>query len=148
MLSCSRTLYFHGKSPQHVCQSRPQALEWAACVAHASSWACPAQVGIPVRVLERESGPRREGSAIGLWPNAFRALDALGLAQPLREAHPLFDRYAACHQAAAVQSWGLSAVLDTAEIIHASTCCRNCLFPTTPEACTELNECFLMVCAA
>lgn len=45
-----------------------------------------------MRVLERESGPRREGSAIGLWPNAFRALDALGLAEPLREAHPLFDR--------------------------------------------------------
>ena len=45
-----------------------------------------------MRVLERESGPRREGSAIGLWSNAFRALDALGLAEPLREAHPLFDR--------------------------------------------------------
>ena len=53
-------------------------------------------MGIPVRVLERESGPRREGSAIGLWPNAFRALDALGLAQPLREAHPLCDRCPAC----------------------------------------------------
>ena len=66
-----------------------------------------------MRVLERESGPRREGSAIGLWPNAFRALDALGLAQPLREAHPLFDRCPACHQAAAMHSWGLSAVLDT-----------------------------------
>jgi 2-polyprenyl-6-methoxyphenol hydroxylase-like FAD-dependent oxidoreductase len=51
------------------------------------------QVGIPVRVIERESGPRREGTAIGLWPNAFRALDALGVAEPLREAHPLFDRY-------------------------------------------------------
>ena len=49
-----------------------------------------------MRVLERESGPRREGSAIGLWPNAFRALDALGLAQPLREAHPLFDRCLLC----------------------------------------------------
>lgn len=50
------------------------------------------QVGIPVTVLEREGGPRREGSAIGLWPNAFRALDALGVAEPLRAAHPLFDR--------------------------------------------------------
>ncbi|CAK0760239.1 hypothetical protein CVIRNUC_002755 [Coccomyxa viridis] len=56
------------------------------------------KVGIPVRVLERESGPRREGSAIGLWPNAFRALDALGLAQPLREAHPLFDRIELCKE--------------------------------------------------
>lgn len=49
-------------------------------------------------MLERESGPRREGSAIGLWPNAFRALDALGLAQPLREAHPLFDRCLLCEK--------------------------------------------------
>lgn len=46
-----------------------------------------------MRVIERESGPRREGSAIGLWPNAFRALDALGVAEPLRRAHPLFDRH-------------------------------------------------------
>ena len=56
-------------------------------------------MGIPVTVLEREGGPRREGSAIGLWPNAFRALDALGVAEPLRAAHPLFDRYLTicCH---------------------------------------------------
>lgn len=75
-----------------------------------------------MRVLERESGPRREGSAIGLWPNAFRALDALGLAQPLREAHPLFDRCPACHQAAAMRSWGLSAAPGTAESTHAASC--------------------------
>ncbi|CAL5223561.1 g6095 [Coccomyxa viridis] len=56
------------------------------------------KVGIPVKVLERESGPRREGSAIGLWSNAFRALDALGLAQPLREAHPPFDRMELCKE--------------------------------------------------
>ena len=74
-----------------------------------------------MRVLERESGPRREGSAIGLWPNAFRALDALGLAQPLREAHPLFDRCPACLQAAVAYVWGLSAVLDTAESMHTAT---------------------------
>ncbi|KAK9917380.1 hypothetical protein WJX75_003773 [Coccomyxa subellipsoidea] len=56
------------------------------------------KVGIPVRVIERESGPRREGTAIGLWPNAFRALDALGVAEPLREAHPLFDRIELCRE--------------------------------------------------
>ncbi|BDA48885.1 Monooxygenase 2 [Coccomyxa sp. Obi] len=56
------------------------------------------KVGIPVRVIERENGPRREGSAIGLWPNAFRALDALGVAEPLREAHPLFDRIELCRE--------------------------------------------------
>ena len=51
-----------------------------------------AQVGIPCKVLERDAGPRKGGSAIGLWPNAFRALDALGVAEPLRQAHPLLTR--------------------------------------------------------
>ena len=43
-------------------------------------------------VLERDRGLRLEGSAIGLWPNAFKALDALGAAGPLREAHSLIQR--------------------------------------------------------
>ena len=50
------------------------------------------QVGIAAKVLERDPGPRLEGSAIGLWPNAFKALDALGVAGPLREAHPVLQR--------------------------------------------------------
>ena len=52
------------------------------------------QVGIPVVVLEREGGPRQEGSAITFWPNAFRVLDALGIAAPIRETHPLVHRCA------------------------------------------------------
>ncbi len=52
------------------------------------------QVGIPVVVLEREGGPRQEGSAITFWPNAFRVLDALGVAAPVRETHPLVHRCA------------------------------------------------------
>lgn len=52
------------------------------------------QVGVPCKVFERESGPRKGGSAIGLWPNAFRALDALGVADHLREQHPLISRQA------------------------------------------------------
>lgn len=51
------------------------------------------QVGIDAVVLERDPGPRLEGSAIGLWPNAFKALDALGVAGPLRDAHPLLQRW-------------------------------------------------------
>ncbi|KAK9809571.1 hypothetical protein WJX73_002978 [Symbiochloris irregularis] len=50
------------------------------------------KLNVPVVVLERASKPRDEGGAIALWPNAFRALDALGLAQSLREAHPLLER--------------------------------------------------------
>lgn len=50
------------------------------------------QVGVPCKVLERDPGPRKGGSAIGLWPNAFRALDALGVADSLRQKHPLISR--------------------------------------------------------
>ena len=53
-----------------------------------------AQVGIPVIVLEREQGLRLEGSAISLWSNAFRALAALGVAQPVQDAHPPLNRHA------------------------------------------------------
>ena len=45
-------------------------------------------------VLEREGGPRQEGSAITFWPNAFRVLDALGVAAPVRETHALVERCA------------------------------------------------------
>lgn len=50
------------------------------------------QVGIPSLIVERDPGPRQEGSAIALWTNAFRALDALSVAVPLRDAHPLLQR--------------------------------------------------------
>ena len=52
----------------------------------------PLQVGVRAVVLEREGGPREEGSAITFWPNAFRVLDALGVAAPVRETHPLVKR--------------------------------------------------------
>ncbi|CAL8465230.1 g4765 [Coccomyxa elongata] len=50
------------------------------------------KVGIPVVVVEREGGPRQEGSAITFWPNAFRVLDALGVAAPIRDTHALVER--------------------------------------------------------
>lgn len=42
------------------------------------------QVGIPALVLEQGTALRNEGAAIGLWSNAWRALDALGAADALR----------------------------------------------------------------
>ncbi|GMH36060.1 hypothetical protein BSKO_03928 [Bryopsis sp. KO-2023] len=48
--------------------------------------------GMPCVVLERDSGPRKEGASIGLWPNAWRALDVLGVGDDLREVHPVCDR--------------------------------------------------------
>ena len=50
------------------------------------------KVGVPVLVLERDGELRLEGAAIAMWANAFRALDALGVAGSLREAHPLLER--------------------------------------------------------
>lgn len=49
------------------------------------------KVGIAAVVLEQSAKPREEGGAIALWPNAFRALNALGVAEPLRKAHPLLQ---------------------------------------------------------
>lgn len=43
--------------------------------------------GISVRVLEAGSSLRQEGSAIGLWDNAWRALDELGVADSLRPSY-------------------------------------------------------------
>lgn len=45
-------------------------------------------VGIPAVLLERSSGPSAAGSALGLWTNAWRALDALGAGDALRQQHP------------------------------------------------------------
>lgn len=52
------------------------------------------QVGIPALVLEREPEPRQEGAAITFWPNAFRVLDVLGVADLLRKTHPMLTRHA------------------------------------------------------
>ncbi|KAL4852987.1 Monooxygenase 2 [Chlorella vulgaris] len=46
------------------------------------------QAGIPVLVLEREAALSTGGSALGLWTNAWRALDALGVGDVLRQQHP------------------------------------------------------------
>jgi hypothetical protein len=50
------------------------------------------QVGVPCRVLERAETPRAEGSAIALWSNAWRALEALDAADQLRPDHLLLER--------------------------------------------------------
>lgn len=45
------------------------------------------KVGIPCVVLEEKNARRDEGAAIGLWNNAWRALEALGVAEELRADH-------------------------------------------------------------
>jgi 2-polyprenyl-6-methoxyphenol hydroxylase-like FAD-dependent oxidoreductase len=42
------------------------------------------QAGWDVTVFEREAGPSGSGTALGIWPSATRALDALGLGDHLR----------------------------------------------------------------
>ncbi|KAL4450754.1 hypothetical protein ABPG77_001110 [Micractinium sp. CCAP 211/92] len=46
------------------------------------------RAGIPAVVLEAAEQLQAGGSALGLWTNAWRALDALGAAEPLRQRHP------------------------------------------------------------
>jgi 2-polyprenyl-6-methoxyphenol hydroxylase-like FAD-dependent oxidoreductase len=43
------------------------------------------QAGQPVRVLERQDAVVDAGTALGMWPNALRALDALGLGDDVRQ---------------------------------------------------------------
>ncbi|KXZ53582.1 hypothetical protein GPECTOR_6g499 [Gonium pectorale] len=54
------------------------------------------QVGLPVRVYESGPGLRQEGAAIGLWANAWRALEALGAADALRPGHLQLSRVELC----------------------------------------------------
>jgi 2-polyprenyl-6-methoxyphenol hydroxylase-like FAD-dependent oxidoreductase len=42
------------------------------------------RAGKPVRVLERQVAVADAGTALGMWPNAMRALDALGLGDEVR----------------------------------------------------------------
>ena len=46
------------------------------------------RAGLPVLLLEREAALSSAGSALGLWTNAWRALEALGAADALRQQHP------------------------------------------------------------
>jgi hypothetical protein len=77
-------------------------------------------------VLEREGGPREEGSAITFWPNAFRVLDALGAAAPVRDTHPLLRR---CADLAL--TWRLC-IADVARASGRSSC--------------EVDPCFNILC--
>ncbi len=46
------------------------------------------RAGLPVLLLEREGGLPAGGSALGIWTNGWRALDALGAGDALRRQHP------------------------------------------------------------
>jgi 2-polyprenyl-6-methoxyphenol hydroxylase-like FAD-dependent oxidoreductase len=50
------------------------------------------RAGLRPLVLERAPALRGEGSAIALWANAWRALDALGVGEEVRSGRPLLDR--------------------------------------------------------
>lgn len=86
-----RCLMITLRSPAHMCCSNTLLCMRFSCfvLVHPCS-----QVGIPVRVLEQNaSGTREEGSAIGLWDNAWCALDALGVADSLRPSYLRLRRY-------------------------------------------------------
>lgn len=62
-------------------------------------------VGLPAVVLERGPELSTGGTALGLWTNAWRALEALGVADELRAQHPQVDR-CGCAGVRPGVSWG------------------------------------------
>jgi 2-polyprenyl-6-methoxyphenol hydroxylase-like FAD-dependent oxidoreductase len=48
--------------------------------------------GVRSLVLESSPGLRASGFAFTTWTNAFRALDALGVGDKIREHHLLYER--------------------------------------------------------
>ena len=57
------------------------------------------QVGIPFTLLESAPSLTEGGTSISLWKNAFRALEALGVAAELRDQYPInIDTYANLHR--------------------------------------------------
>jgi 2-polyprenyl-6-methoxyphenol hydroxylase-like FAD-dependent oxidoreductase len=50
------------------------------------------QEGFQVRVIEAAPSLRQEGTAIGLWDNAWKALDILGVSGGLRPHYSASDK--------------------------------------------------------
>lgn len=67
--------------PRRCCFSNPHALQ---------------QVDIPFTLLESAPALPSGGTSIALWKNAFRALEALGVADELRRQHPISISTCAC----------------------------------------------------
>ena len=60
------------------------------------------RAGVPAVVWEAAPELRGGGSALALWQNAFRALDALGVGAGLRAAHPRLGAFELCAAGGAV----------------------------------------------
>ncbi|KAH9304317.1 hypothetical protein KI387_008721, partial [Taxus chinensis] len=54
------------------------------------------RVGLKSLVLERADSLRTAGAAFILWPNAWKALDSLGVAHALRPRYSLLDGIRGC----------------------------------------------------
>lgn len=70
---------------------------------HTQLVTCTRQADIPFTLLESAPALPQGGTSIALWKNAFRALEALGLAEELRHEHPInINTYAGQTQAALI----------------------------------------------
>ncbi|KAL4520459.1 hypothetical protein Ndes2526A_g05024 [Nannochloris sp. 'desiccata'] len=56
------------------------------------------KIGMKTLVLERNTSLPAAGAALGLWTNAWKALDSLDAASHLRELHPLVSEVEICRQ--------------------------------------------------
>lgn len=74
--------------------------------------------GLPVVVLERRAAGENTGTALGLWTNAWQALDALGAAAQLRQQHPAIDRWALLTEGWCAVDNGPSSVATAAFLTH------------------------------
>jgi 2-polyprenyl-6-methoxyphenol hydroxylase-like FAD-dependent oxidoreductase len=56
------------------------------------------KIGMKTLVLERSASLPTAGAALGLWTNAWKALDTLNAASSLREIHPVVSEVEICRQ--------------------------------------------------
>uniref|UniRef100_A0A0C9RJN4 TSA: Wollemia nobilis Ref_Wollemi_Transcript_14414_1728 transcribed RNA sequence n=1 Tax=Wollemia nobilis TaxID=56998 RepID=A0A0C9RJN4_9CONI len=61
------------------------------------------RVGLKSLLLERADSLRTAGAAFMMWPNAWKALDALGVAHSLRQNYSLLDGISGCSNCTGVQ---------------------------------------------
>ena len=56
------------------------------------------KIGMSTLILEQRSSLPTTGAALGLWTNAWKALDALGAGDRLREMHPVTSNVQICRE--------------------------------------------------
>lgn len=83
------------------------------------------RLGIRSLVLESADCLRTTGFALGIWPNGWRALDAIGVGHTLRQKHTKITRYL-LFLSAFVKDNGLSLIHPSFTHSQSRSCLQNC----------------------